>query len=90
MNEEVNELLLYFKTTKEPHSNEANNLIKQFIDNLDDIQKQKINKIVTKKLKKSTKYYKNYNSQDFIRSYIFNKNNGRNIGTLNDYINHYQ
>lgn len=90
MNKELENLLLYFKTTDEPHSEYAKNLIQKFANNLDDLQKQRINEIVTTIRKKSSKYYKNYDIAKFIKAYIFNKNNGRNVGSLNDYIQHYK
>lgn len=92
-NKDINELealLAYFKETDNPHSTYANTLLKNFVTGLDlDIKKQ-INDIVKFLNNKNSKYYKNYNIESFIKAYIFNKNNGRKVGSLTDYIQHYK
>lgn len=90
MNKELEKLLLYFKNTKEPHCNKANELIMRFVNNLNVKEKKEIEEIVSYLRSKNTEYYKNYRIEQFIRAYIFNKNNGRNVGSLTDYIRHYK
>lgn len=91
MNENLEKLLLYFKENpNDTHSEYANDLIKDFISNMDAKQKKRIDNIVLLYRKKNTEYYKNYSIELFIRSYVFNKNNGRKIGTLEDNIKHFE
>lgn len=90
MDKELEELLLFFKDNKESHSKKADKLITQFVINLDEKEKKQIGEIVLYFHKKNTKYYKNYSAAQFVRAYIFNKNNGRDVGSLTDYIQHYK
>lgn len=90
MKKELEELLVYFKKTDKPHSDYANDLLKTFTANLDNKTKSEINEIVAFLHKKNSKYYKNYNAESFTRAYIFNKNNGRKVGSLIEYIQMYK
>lgn len=87
---DLKELISYFKETDKSHSKYANDLLKSFTTNLDNDTKSQINEIVVFLQNKNPKYYKNYSAESFTRAYIYNKNNGRKIGSLTDYIQYYK